>query len=296
MRRIAIVVALLAPALAHAHGHGGGGGGHGGGGHGGGGHGSSGGSGWHPSSGMHGGGRASGGGGTSAADDAAPCDPSLDVAALGACRAFGDWAVLPNSPHLLIDLGTVFRHMPSTLSLRGGTLHRSGERFPYRMRLSGARTGDSAVDFVLRIGGEVRPGVYVGAEGEVGGVAAFAPVDVAVDAGASGVPQFAQRHGFVDGAAGYVGVRERAGRAVVSLELAVGARGIVHAFRVRYAGVTGEQDLDDVMLVVEPRVRVDAWLSPYVTGGVEVGANAVELGDWSGGVFIGLHTRAFDGR
>jgi hypothetical protein len=180
--------------------------------------------------------------------------------------------------------------------LRSGSVRRGDERFHYKMRLSGERTGDTAVDFVLRIGGEVRPGVYVGAEGEVGGVAAFAPVDVEADAGASGVPLFAQRHGFVDGATAFAGVRERAGRAVVSLELAVGGRGIVHAFRMRYDGVTAEQDMSDAVLVVEPRVRVEWWLSPYVTGGVNAGANAVALGDWSAGAFVGLHTRAFDGR
>jgi len=235
-------------------------------------------------------------GGASDADVEAACDPSVDVAALGGCHSFGDWALQPDTPHIFIEMGTLVRRMPSTLSLRGGTLVRAGERFHYRMRLSGERTGDTSVDFVLRIGGEVRPGVYIGAEGEVGGVAAFAPVDVAVNEGASGVPLFAQRHGFVAGAAAFGGVRERAGRAVVSLELAVGVRDIVHAFRVRYDGVTGEQDLDDAVLVVEPRVRVEGWLSPYVTGGVVAGANAIELGDWSAGVFIGLHTRAFDGR
>jgi hypothetical protein len=77
-------------------------------------------------------------------------------------------------------------------------------------------------------------------------------------------------------AAAVGGVRERPGRAVVSLELAVGARGIVHAFRTRCDGVIGEQELGDAVLVVEPRVRVEAWSSA--------------------GAFIGLHTRALDRR
>lgn len=256
MRSLVVLVAIQSVAFAGGH--------HGGHHHGGGGHGSSG--GWHPSSGHFSGGHWSSSGGSSEADGQPPCDPSVDVAALGGCRRFGDWAI-GRMPHIMIELGSAFRRMPSAVASGGA---------------------DMDVGSVFRLSGELRHHIYLGAEGELGGQAAFAPADPTVMPG-----MWSQRHGVMYGAAAIVGVRVSTGRAVLSPELAVGGRGVIYPFNVRDSGVTHEHDLELGRLVIEPRVRGEVWLSPYVSGGLTVGANTVARGDWMAGVFLGLHTRAF---
>ena len=46
---------------------------------------------------------------------------------------------------------------------------------------------------------------------------------------------------------------------------------------------------------VEPRIRADVWLTPWVTLGAWGGANALHAGDWSSGLAFSVHGRGFDG-
>jgi len=182
----------------------------------------------------------------------------------------------------------LMRRFPS--SLAGRTGHLLG--MPYRTGLTSGRGGDWTLESVFRVTAELRHSIYIGAEGEVGGLVSAAPAAIDI---AAGTPELTQQHGVVYGAAAVGGVRTLIGPAVLSVELAVGGRGVAHSFAASVMGQRHSYDLSSAELVVEPRVRAEVWLSPFASTGVTVGANTIELGDWMAGLYLGLHTRAFGG-
>ena len=47
--------------------------------------------------------------------------------------------------------------------------------------------------------------------------------------------------------------------------------------------------------VAEARARGELWLSPWLTAGVTLGTSVLETHAWMGGLYLGVHTRAFGG-
>jgi len=60
---------------------------------------------------------------------------------------------------------------------------------------------------------------------------------------------------------------------------------------IRYA-LDGTQDA--ALMMAEPRVRGEMWLSPILTLGGAVGATLSERNVWMAGIYLGVHSSDFD--
>ncbi|HEY5921819.1 MAG TPA: hypothetical protein VIV11_09130 [Kofleriaceae bacterium] len=91
----------------------------------------------------------------------------------------------------------------------------------------------------------------------------------------------------IAGAYGVAGIRHDLGRLRIGAELVAGRRWV------RYRLIGKE---DDSLMIAEPRVRGDIWLSQHWTFGGAVGATIGDRSVWMAGVYFGLHAFPFDRR
>lgn len=131
-----------------------------------------------------------------------------------------------------------------------------------------ALDANSAVTTSLRFTGRMAYNVFLGVEGEVGEILGLTGSNVA-------------------GAYGIAGARTDIGRLRVGVEMAAGRRWI------RYE-LDGSEDAS--LMMAEPRVRADLWVSPRFTLGGAAGATLGERDVWMAGLYIGLHSHDFDNR
>ena len=68
-----------------------------------------------------------------------------------------------------------------------------------------------------------------------------------------------------------------------------------YSFQSSYHGCEQSTGITALGAVAEARVRGELWLGPWLTAGVTVGASVLERNSWMGGVYLGVHTRAFGG-
>jgi hypothetical protein len=138
---------------------------------------------------------------------------------------------------------------------------------------------------------------YFGGELQMGGSTARQPATL------SARPHVGVAGGSVIGAGTLVGAATpRLGRFSARAEVYVG--GLSHSLSTDAAttplpdscdsdGCPGELGVDT--WVVEPRVSLSFWLSPWFTLDAYGGANLVTLGDWSTGLGLTFHARSYDG-
>ena len=125
---------------------------------------------------------------------------------------------------------------------------------------------NTALTTSLRFTGEHRYNTYLGGEAETGVMLGRAGSNIA-------------------GAYAVAGARGEVGRLRVAAELVAGRRWI------RYA-LDGTQDA--TLMMAEPRVRGEMWLSPIWTLGGAVGATLSERDVWMAGIYLGVHSTDFD--
>jgi len=139
-------------------------------------------------------------------------------------------------------------------------------------------------------------GLYAGAEVDLGGL--VAPGRAATEmmsSGAFGEPELRQDGGFVVDSLATVGIRGAGHAGAVAVELSGGMRALSYGFHSSYHDcVTGSSVLVYAP-VAEARARGELWLSPWLTAGVTVGTSVLESRAWMGGLYLGVHTRAFGG-
>lgn len=147
-----------------------------------------------------------------------------------------------------------------------------GEQVAFRTMTPGAvdpaQDESSALTMSLRFTGKARFGTFFGVEGEVGEIVGLEGSNVA-------------------GAYGIAGARAELGRLRMGVEVAAGRRWI------RY-DLDGREDL--TLLMAEPRVRADLWMSPRFTIGGAAGATIGDRAVWMAGFYIGIHSQDFDAR
>ncbi len=145
-----------------------------------------------------------------------------------------------------------------------------GERVAFRTMspqpVDPAEASNSALTMSLRFTGRTAYNMFFGVEGEVGEILGLNDSNVA-------------------GAYGIAGARADVGRLRMGIEMAAGRRWI------RYA-LDGREDAS--VMMAEPRVRADLWVSPRFTLGGAAGATLGERSVWMAGVYIGLHSQDFD--
>jgi hypothetical protein len=180
----------------------------------------------------------------------------------------------------------------AALSLNGTIDHGPEGVYQYRMvEGGGGDQGASAVGFDLRILGGRR--VYGGVEGSLGGISADeSRMNMAVEApaGATLTPTV-QLH---VAAGGVLGTRWSAGPLQLSGEVFAGTRMIQVELDSHY-GACLNTDYDRTWsAVLEPRARLDWWVTPWTTLGAFAGTDVLSESRVVG-VALGGHTRAFDG-
>jgi hypothetical protein len=125
----------------------------------------------------------------------------------------------------------------------------------------------TAMTTSFRFTGRSRYNTFLGVEGETGYLVGHEHSNLAGAYGVAGL-----RHGLAQ-------------RLQVAAELVGGIRWV----RYRLIG-----SHDDSVMIAEPRVRADLWLSPRVTFGAAAGATLGDRAVWMAGVYIGIHSADFD--
>jgi hypothetical protein len=225
------------------------------------------------------------------------CEDDSDVVGLRHCSKFGDWATDLGMPQIIIEAGAVVRRFASLLDRQTGTVTHGVESFSYRvLQTARSRPLDTAVLSSLRAGVALPHGLYTALEVDLGGLArpGATPTEM-MSTGVFGSPDLRQDHGFIVDSVGAVGVHGTVGSGGLGVELAGGMRGVSYSFHSSYHDCEQSTSVRALAAIAEARVRGELWLGPWVTAGVTVGTSVLDRNSWMGGVYLGVHTRAFGG-
>lgn len=232
---------------------------------------------------------------SSSSSDATPaCVEVSGVVGRQQCGRYGAWSIARFSPILTLESGVSVRRVSLDGVAFGGEVDHGAEG-SYQYRLVGDELADVAtlVTADLRIlGGRT---IYGGAELGVGGVAAD---ESQMAATTSGAPERASMTPSVQMSFGYgavLGVRLPLGKLRASAEVFAGGR----TLQLSVDSALGACETTDASYAtrfsVEPRARLEAWVSPWFTLGAFAGTDLVSSAP-SFGAFLSGHTRAFDGQ
>ncbi len=225
------------------------------------------------------------------------CKDASDVVGLRRCTRFAAWARNLEYPQIIIEGGALVRQFPTLLDHQLGSVAHGAESFTYRVvqATGAAHPIDTAVLSSLRASVAVSHAVYGGLELDLGSVmpSATAATEMA-SSGAFGSPDLRQGHGLLLDALGVVGVRAPLGLGGVGLELAGGLRTVSYNFSSSYHDCHATTGVTALAAVAEARARGELWLGPWLTAGITLGTSVLERA-WMGGVYLGVHTRAFGG-
>ena len=225
------------------------------------------------------------------------CVETSEVLGRRQCGDFGEWAMPAILPPVTIELGTSVRSFGLGRLQLGGTIDHD-EHGSYQYSMVGGGEGPSQ-PMAVAVGADLRILVgrrlYGGVEGSVGGISADerAMQMVTTDAmpGANLTPTV-QLH--LSGGA-VVGARVPIGRFSLAGELMGGTRMVQVSLESQYGACVTTEYERHVTAVLEPRVRLDYWASPWVAVGAFAGTDLLSKDSQVFGVYVGGHARAFDG-
>ncbi len=222
------------------------------------------------------------------------CVESSQVLGHRSCSGFGDWAMPRWLPHVTVELGSSVR----TFSMRGtrfdGYVDHGAEGGYTYVVTGGEMSGQAEA-----VGGDIRflfgRRVYGGMEASIGAVGGDPQTRWSEMPGASATSTVSMS--LLGG--GVVGARTRLGGGAVPVTLAAEVFGGVHSLHMsvdsQYGDCITTTTASDARLLVEPRARVEAWLSPWVSVGAFAGADVLRDNAAAMGVYLGVHSRAFNG-
>ncbi|HSS02352.1 MAG TPA: hypothetical protein VLM79_35075 [Kofleriaceae bacterium] len=225
------------------------------------------------------------------------CEETSDVVGYRQCTRFGAWGMNPRIPHLVVEAGVVVRQFGTLLDGQINRYNHGAEAFAFRvLSLSPGRAIDTAVLSTLRGSLGLSHGLYAAAEIDLGGLthAAHATTEM-MSSGVLGTPDVRQDGGFVVDSLATVGFRGATHAGGLGVELAGGLRAVSYGFHSTYFDCIRPTSVMAYAPVAEARARGELWLSPWLTAGVTVGTSVLEQHTWMGGVYLGVHTRAFGG-
>jgi hypothetical protein len=225
------------------------------------------------------------------------CTDASDVVGYRHCTRYGAWGKSLRSPRIVIEAGALVRQFPSLLDGQTGSVAHGGEAFSYRAAAatSRGRAIDTAVLSTMRAGVGLPHGLRTGLEVDLGGIAQPGQAQTEMSAGVFGSPDLAQRHGFIVDSLATLGLHRTLGVGRVGLELAGGLRAVSYGFRSDYHDCTQTTSITALGAIAEARAQGQLWLSPWLTAGVTVGSSMIEKNSWMGGLYIGVHSRAYGG-
>jgi hypothetical protein len=225
------------------------------------------------------------------------CVETSEVLGRRQCGEFGEWAMPAVLPPITIELGTSVRSFGLGSLRLGGTIdHEEHGSYQYSMVGGGAGEGQplaiaGGFDVRMLLGRRL----YGGVEASIGGISADerAMQMVTTDAmpGATLSPTV-QLH-LTGGAV--VGARLPLGDFQLAAEVLGGTRMVQVSLHSQYGACETTEYERHVTAVVEPRLRLDYWATPWVALGAFAGTDLLSKDSQVFGVYIGGHARAFDG-
>lgn len=229
------------------------------------------------------------------------CAEASDVVGYRRCRPFGAWGSSTlRRPQITVEAGAMLRRFPSLLGGQMGSVTHGGETFAFRMVQSStasvSRALDTAVLSTVRVSVGMRSGLYSGLELDLGGVTRPGATSTEMmSTGVFGSPDVQQSGGFIVDSVGLVGLRGRTGFGTLGVEMAGGLRSVSYDFHSSYHGCEQMTGIMAFSPVAEARARGELWLSPWLSAGAMVGASVLQRNAWMGGLYLGVHSRAFGG-
>lgn len=232
---------------------------------------------------------------SSGSSDSTPsCVEQSDVLGRRVCSGFGAWALPSLAPILTVESGVSVRTVAlGRYGFAGEVDH--GTEGSYQYRLVGDEMGAEAqlVSADLRVLGGRR--IYAGAEFDLGGVAGDDAdmVTMATDGGvrpAEMTPRIQMSFGY----GAVLGARVPLGNLRLSAEVFAGGRTLQLAVDSAVGACETTSYAYSSRAAIEPRVRLEAWVSPWLTLGAFAGSDLLSPGP-AAGAFLSGHTRAFDG-
>jgi hypothetical protein len=225
------------------------------------------------------------------------CDRDSDVVGFRRCSRFAAWAKSLEIPQIILEGGALVRRFPSLLGSQVGSVSHGAESFSYRMvQPAGVRRVDTALQASLRASVGLSRAVYAGLEVDLGRVRQ--PDDASAEMASTGVfgsPDLQPGHGLLVDSLGVVGVRAATGFGSLGVELAGGLRAVSYSFHSSYHDCQQATSINALGGVAEARARGELWLTPWLTAGATLGTSVLERNAWMGGLYLGVHSRAFGG-
>ena len=220
------------------------------------------------------------------------CSEVSDVVGYQRCGHFGDgWAGRAGLLPFTAEVGFFSRQLHTGMSARGVMAHDTGS-FAYQV--TPEEDLGTAAGAALRLALALPAHVYVGTEVELGGLVSGARADVAMTGAGDGPgPSMTAHESLYMAAGGVAGVRGRLGPAVLAAEVVAGVRDVSLSVDSSYGACTLSDTHHRTAGFVEPRVKLDFWLSPWIT---VAGFAGSELDGQSRmvGASVAFHVRAFD--
>ncbi len=227
-----------------------------------------------------------------------PCVDDSDIVGYRHCRRFGAWGVNLDVPPIIIEGGAIVRRFGSLLDGQTGLVnHGAAGTFAYRATaVTGRRALDTAVLSTVRVTFVLPHHLYTAVEVDAGGLTRPGGATTEMmTTGAAGTPALSQGGGLVVDGLAAVGARATFGLGALGAELAGGLRMVSYGFDSQYLSCATTTSVLARAAVAEARVRGELWLGPWIAAGVTVGTSVLEQRAWMGGVYLGIHTRAFNG-
>jgi len=232
------------------------------------------------------------GGGSSSSSSEPSCVEVSSVVGRWVCPGsrFGTWNVA-HFPRLRLHFGTSGHRFPvRNMTFSGTAPH--GDGIAYSMvgsDITNSLAGAATFDLGMSI--NVSRHLYAGVEGKIGH--AWLHGQTSDTAASLMMNASGTLYGEVGGVAG---VSVPIGNFDLRAETFVGARLVGLSVDSVHDTCADTSYAYDASWLVEPRVAVESWITPWATLGVQAGANALQRDDISLGVYLQGHLRAFDAR
>jgi hypothetical protein len=238
-----------------------------------------------------GGGDGGGGGPGGESSTDSGCSEVSDVVGRQRCGHFGStWAGRAGLPAVTTEVGFFTRRLRTGFGARGVMDHDTAS-FAYRVAAEDELA--TAAGGALRIAMALPAHLYIGADLEVGSLVSGTGADVEMSGSVVPMPVMEARRKIYVGAGAVAGVRAHLGPAALSAELVAGARDVSLSVESRHGACILHDTHHRTSVFAEPRVRVDVWLSPWLT---IAGFAGSELDGASRmiGASLAFHLRAYD--
>ncbi len=244
------------------------------------------------------GGSSSGGSSSSSSDSDSSSSSSSEPSCVEVSSVVGRW-VCPGShfgtwnvahfPRLRLHFGTSGHRFPvRNMTFAGTAPH--GDGIAYSMVGSELTNGlAGAATFDLGMSMSLSRHLYAGFEGKIGhawlhGQTTDASADLMMNTSGTLYSEIG----------GVAGITVPVGDFDLRAETFVGARLVGVSVASVHGACADTSYAYDASWLVEPRVSVESWITPWATLGVQAGANALQRDDISLGVYLQGHMRAFD--